>query len=64
MTSANRLLIAVFSLSLLTLAGCSEGEQAPQEAAMQMPPPPVTVATVVTKEISEWKEFTGRLEAS
>jgi len=39
-------------------AGCSRG------AAQQNPPPPsVTVAPVEQKEIVEWEEFTGRIEA-
>ncbi len=45
------------------LSGCSEPE-APQQAAPQMPPPPVDVATVARQEVSHWKEFTGRIEAS
>jgi len=32
-------------------------------AAPQPPPLPVNVVTVVEKEVNEWDEFTGRLEA-
>lgn len=47
-------------LFLTLLAACSG--QSSQEAA---PPPPmeVPVATVLEREISEWDEYTGRLEA-
>src|SRR5260221_3593843 len=47
-------LIALTSLS----TGCS------RSSAQQSPPPPaVTVAPVERKEIVEWDEFTGRIEA-
>jgi len=39
-------------------AGCKQSTQAPA-----LPPPPVTVATPVHKEIVEWDEYTGRTEA-
>jgi len=43
----------------LVLAACAG------TAAQQAPPPPpqVTVAEVVDREVTEWDEFTGRLEA-
>jgi multidrug efflux system membrane fusion protein len=41
----------------LTLSGC--GAKAPPAP----PPPAVTVATVPEREITEWDEFTGRLQA-
>ena len=40
-------------------AGC--GKQGAEQAAL--PPPPVTVAKPVTKEIVEWDEYTGRTDA-
>lgn len=47
-------LIAVAAL----FTGCGQG------AAQQSPPPPsVTVAPVERKEVVEWEEFTGRIEA-
>jgi membrane fusion protein, multidrug efflux system len=43
-----------------SIAGCS-GEAANDQA---MPPPPdVSVATVAVREVSQWDEFTGRVEA-
>ena len=52
------LLIGVGILSiLLTAAGCKK-KAAPQQAAL-----PANVVTVVEKEVNEWDEFTGRLEA-
>jgi multidrug efflux system membrane fusion protein len=64
-TVFSKLLVALTVFSLIT--ACSEpGEnqdaQAPQGA--MPPPPPVTVAQVIQKEVSDWKEYTGRLEAS
>jgi multidrug efflux system membrane fusion protein len=42
---------------LLTAVGCKK------DAAPQQGPLPVNVVTVVEKEVNEWDEFTGRLEA-
>src|ERR1700732_1800067 len=51
-------LIAVGTLSiLLAAAGCKK-KPPPQPAAL-----PVNVLTVMEKEVNEWDEFTGRLEA-
>ena len=43
----------------IVAAGCS------QTAAQQGPPPPpqVTVAQVIERDVTEWDEFTGRLQA-
>jgi membrane fusion protein, multidrug efflux system len=50
--------IGVGILSILfTAAGCKK-KSAPQQA-----PLPVNVVTVIEKEVNEWDEFTGRLEA-
>jgi membrane fusion protein, multidrug efflux system len=38
--------------------GCKQSTQAPA-----LPPPPVTVATPILKEIVEWDEYTGRTQA-
>jgi len=45
----------------LVLAGCDEPVTSAQTA--QQPPPPVTVAVPLQKNITEWDEFTGRFEA-
>jgi multidrug efflux system membrane fusion protein len=50
------------AMSMLLLMACSEDSSSPV-APMSMPPAAVSVAQVIEKEISEWDEFTGRLEA-
>jgi RND family efflux transporter MFP subunit len=53
---------AVFTAVILVqLAGCSRGETATPAAAA--PAPSATVATVVSRQISDFDEFTGRFEA-
>jgi len=47
---------------IILLSACSEDASAPT-ATMSMPPPAVSVAQVLQKKISNWEEFTGRLEA-
>jgi multidrug efflux system membrane fusion protein len=51
-------LIGVGILSILLVAGGCKKKSAPPQAAL-----PVNVLTVVEKEVNEWDEFTGRLEA-
>jgi RND family efflux transporter MFP subunit len=52
----------VFALAILVqLAGCTRGESATPVAAA--PAPAVSVATVVSRQISDFDEFTGRFEA-
>ena len=46
-------LLAVFC------AGCSKGEKLPDAGAL----PEVSVATVVSKPVYQWDEFTGRIAA-
>ena len=46
---------AVVAIGLVT--GCGHGS-----AQQQMPPPNVTVAPVVQKDIVEWSDFTGRVQ--
>ena len=59
----NQLLISTIAISMLALSGCAEDQ--PPAAAMQMPPPPaVDIVEVVQQQQSDWKEFTGRLEAT
>jgi RND family efflux transporter MFP subunit len=53
-------LIAIASFALLALsAGCA------RTVAQHAPPPPpeVTVARVISRDVVEWDEFTGRLQA-
>ncbi|MDX1453591.1 MAG: efflux RND transporter periplasmic adaptor subunit, partial [Oleiphilaceae bacterium] len=50
---------------VLVVSACSQDQAPPQGGGMpQMPPPPVTVAKVQQHELSEWREYTGRLEGS
>src|SRR5688572_9150103 len=44
---------------LAAAAACARAEAQPAAP----PPPKVTVATVVEQTVTEWDEFTGRLEA-
>jgi multidrug efflux system membrane fusion protein len=56
------LLVSLIATCFLLLA-CDK--QAPQQAAPpQMPPPSVDVAQVDSQQVSDWKEFTGRMQAS
>ena len=52
---------ALFVLGLLTLdlAACSEAAKTPAAP----PPPAVTVANPLEKEVIEWDEYTGRFDA-
>ncbi len=54
----------VAAAAILVVAACSD--DAPQQTGgmPQMPPPPVTVAKAQQHALSEWREYTGRLEAS
>jgi multidrug efflux system membrane fusion protein len=49
--------LALASALALALAACSGGGE------MQMPPTEVNVATVISKKVAQWDEFTGRIEA-
>ena len=53
-----RFLISTLCL-FLTACGKQSG---PPPNSGQMPPAPVTLATVETRELVEWEEFTGRIE--
>jgi len=48
-------------LAVLGLAACGGGKGG--GAGMQMPPTPVNVAAVVERDVAEWDEYTGRIEA-
>ena len=56
-TALAALLPAVLTLAI---AACSSEAAAPAGAP---PPPQVSVATVLTKDVSQWDEFTGRVAA-
>lgn len=51
---------AASALSLAILAGCSGGQASEAGAP---PPPSVSVAPVLIKPVSQWDEFSGRIEA-
>jgi len=50
-------------VAILSLGGCSQ-EAPEQPAAPKMPPPSVDVLEVQSERVSDWKGFTGRMEAS
>ncbi|MCY7296627.1 efflux RND transporter periplasmic adaptor subunit [Alteromonas sp. a30] len=52
--------IVVFTASLMGLVACSEQPQQKQSTPMA---PVVSVAKVVSERLTEWDEFTGRLQA-
>ena len=54
---------ALLALSIAILPLLTACEQSISAAPSAPPPPPVSVATVVQKQVNEWDEFTGRLEA-
>ena len=56
---SSRLAVLIVVLISTLAAGCA------RPAAQQAPPadPQVTVAAVVARDVTEWDEFTGRLEA-
>lgn len=60
-SSLNALRFPLISLVLLVASGCGKAPEATQSATM--PPPTVSVATVIEQEVTEWDEVTGRLEA-
>jgi multidrug efflux system membrane fusion protein len=53
--------IAALTLACL-LAACGGGGEG-DPAQMQMPPQDVSVATVVQKEVNDWDEYSGRIQA-
>jgi multidrug efflux system membrane fusion protein len=61
MKTRTGILFASILLTAGALAGCATGEAS--DAAAVLPPPEVTTAVVETRELREWADFTGRLEA-
>jgi multidrug efflux system membrane fusion protein len=56
------LALAVLSFAgLLTLTGCTAGEA--QDAPAAPPAPEVTTAEVLVRDLHDWADYTGRLEA-
>jgi RND family efflux transporter MFP subunit len=53
--------VALAMVATLTLTGC--GSNAAAQAAAAPPPPQVDVAQVVSRQVTEFDEFTGRFEA-
>lgn len=49
------------TVSALLLSGCARIDA--QTADAPTPPPKITVAEVVSRDVTDWDEFTGRLEA-
>ena len=52
----------ISSFTALVLTACGS-EQSPQSQAQNLPAPKVSVAKVLNEPVTEWDEFTGRLEA-
>ena len=52
--------LAALAAAVLTACGGGDGGDAAQH---QMPPQDVSVATVVSKEVKDWDEYSGRIEA-
>jgi multidrug efflux system membrane fusion protein len=50
-------------LAVALLAACGGGGGGGDAAQQQMPPQDVSVATVVQKEVNDWDEYSGRIEA-
>ena len=53
------LLVFALPVSFLLLQACTRAAAQPASA----PPPKISVAEVVSREVVEWDEFTGRLDA-
>jgi len=63
--TTTRFLIVGLLLGLLQACDDNVSEEASAQAAPpKRPPPSVDVMSVASQEVSDWKEFTGRLQAS
>ena len=54
---------AILALVASSGRGSRQPARAPRRNPAEPPPPKVTVADVVSRDVTEWDEFTGRLEA-
>jgi len=57
------LTVSTLTLTILTLSACQKNDPAAPGANQGPPPAEVSVAPVVSKEVTEWDDFTGRVEA-
>ena len=58
------LTVSTLALTILTFSACQKSDTAGAPGANQGPPPAeVSVAPVVNREVTEWDDFTGRVEA-
>lgn len=56
--------LAAVAAAVLTLSACSDGAKAQEAAAPAAPAgPPVSVAIVVSRQVADQQEFSGRIEA-
>ena len=63
MNKPNKIFIFAFALSSLALSACNKDDASAQAGEGGAPPPPVSVAPAVEREIVESESFSGRLEA-
>lgn len=61
MTMTNTVKVLLVSIGALVVAACSNPQAAEEAPAAALPK--VSVAQVVHERITEWDEFTGRLQA-
>jgi multidrug efflux system membrane fusion protein len=62
-TGHSMLWLALCAAILVQILGCSKPQEKEAAAAGQTPPPKVKVAQPLQKEVLEWDEYTGRIEA-
>lgn len=55
----NNIAAVISAVTLVMLAGCNSAA----ETGSMPPPPAVSVAAVVVRDVNQWDEFTGRVEA-
>ena len=57
----SKLALVALALSVVLLSACTRVDA--QQSAAPPPAPKISVAEVISRDITEWDEFTGRLEA-